>query len=407
MDINSILQDAGIGSESLIRFLEVLITLVIGAALGWLAYFIAKKWLAALVKRIAGATAAEWDDLLFDQRFFNRLGMLFAPIVIKIGLSSLDKESIYVVLQLLNGWIVFASIFLISAVLDGVNRIYESFPVSRNKPIKVFIQVIMIFLYCAGIIITVSLFTGKDATVLLGGLTAFAAVLMLVFKDSILGLVAGIQLSANNMVRIGDWIVMPACGADGDVLEINLTTVKVQNWDKTITTVPTYKLVSESFTNWRGMQESKGRRIKRSVNIDMNSIHYLDEEEIEVLRHSKLLKDYIENKIKDIDQFNIDHSNLLDKRRLTNIGTFREYMEAWLSRNPNINLEMTHMVRQLQSTPTGVPLEIYCFSARQKWIEYEDVQSDIFDHVFAVMELFNLKAFQYSGSIPFSGSSVK
>lgn len=407
MSINSLLHDIGLNSEGVIAFLEVLITLVIGGLLGWLAYIVAKKWLAALVMKIAGTTAAEWDNLLFDQRFFNRLGILFAPIVIKIGLSSLEPDDIRVVIQILNVWIVFASILLISSVLDGVNRIYESFPVSKDKPLKVFIQVIMIFLYCAGIIITISMFTGKDATVLLGGLTAFAAVLMLIFKDSILGLVAGIQLSANNMVRIGDWIVMPACGADGDVLEINLTTVKVQNWDKTITTIPTYKLVSESFTNWRGMQESKGRRIKRSVNIDMNSIHYLTDDEIAVLRQSALLNEYIEGKLKEIDNFNLNQSNLLDKRRLTNIGTFREYMEAWLSGNPNVNLEMTHMVRQLQSTPTGVPLEIYCFSARQKWIEYEDVQSDIFDHVFAVMELFNLKAFQYSGSIPFSGSSIR
>ena len=183
------------------------------------------------------------------------------------------------------------------------------------------------------------------------------------------------------------------------MLEINLTTVKVQNWDKTITTIPTYKLVSESFTNWRGMEESEGRRIKRSVNIDVNSIHYLTKGELEVLKKSVLLKGYIEGKVSDLEKFNANRENILDERRLTNIGTFREYLETWLSHNPDINLNMTHMVRQLQPTPTGLPLEIYCFSARQEWVRYEQVQSDIFDHVFAVMDMFNLRAFQYSGNV--------
>ena len=215
------------------------------------------------------------------------------------------------------------------------------------------------------------------------------------FKDSILGFVAGIQLISNRMVNIGDWIVMPSSNADGDVIEINLTTVKVQNWDKTISTIPTYKLVSESFTNWRGMQESGGRRIKRSVNIDIYSVHYLTNEDLENLKQSALLKSYIEGKMKELNEYNANVENPLDKRRLTNIGTFREYLEAWLAANPNINLDMTHMVRQLQPTPTGIPLEIYCFSARKEWVIYERVQADIFDHLFAILPLFKLKVFQY------------
>ena len=398
MDIKSILINIGIESESLIIFLEILITFAIAGFIGWLAYVISKKWLAKLIIKIAGRTTTNWDDLLFDQSFFNRLALVITPIVIQISLSSIEWEKMYIIMRLLNVWIVFASVALIGAVLDGVNRIYTSYPASKDKPIKVFIQVIEIFLYCAAVIIVIGMFTGKDVSTLLAGLTAFAAVLMLIFKDSILGLVAGIQLSANNMVRLGDWIVMPSSGADGDVLEINLTTVKVQNWDKTITTIPTYKLVSESFTNWRGMEESKGRRIKRSINIDVNSIHYLSAEEIETLKDSALLKGYIEDKLKELNEYNVNRSNHLDERRLTNVGTFREYLELWLSSNPNINLEMTHMVRQLQPTPTGLPLEIYCFSARQSWIDYENIQSDIFDHVFAVMELFSLKAFQYSSN---------
>ena len=192
---------------------------------------------------------------------------------------------------------------------------------------------------------------------------------------------------------------MPSRGVDGEVTEIGLTTVKVQNWDKTITTVPTHKLVSESFTNWRGMEESGGRRIKRSVNIDVSSIHYLSDAELATLGSSQLLRRYMEKKLAELAEYNANRASDLDERRLTNIGTFREYMEQWIESNPDINQDMPHMVRQLQPGPTGLPLEIYCFSAKQRWIDYENVQSDLFDHVYAVMPLFNLRAFQYSGEV--------
>ncbi|MDR1525740.1 MAG: mechanosensitive ion channel family protein, partial [Tannerella sp.] len=343
-------------------------------------------------------TRFTWDDLFFDRKLFNRLGLLIFPIVAKMILAGLEWKYIGLVAKMLDVWIIFAFVTLVSSVLSGVNRIYMSYSDSKDKPVKVFIQVIEMFLYCAAVIVAIGMFTEKDVSTLLAGLTAFAAVLMLIFKDSILGLVAGIQLSANNMVHIGDWIVMPGSGADGDVIEINLTTVKVRNFDRTITTIPTYKLVSESFTNWRGMEESNGRRIKRSILIDVRSIHYLTEEEITVLTDSSLLNAYMRKKLKDLEEFNASRKNRLDVRKLTNIGTFREYLESWIASNPDINREMTHMVRQLQPTPAGLPIEIYCFSARQRWIDYENVQSDIFDHVFAILDLFNLKAFQYSGN---------
>ena len=399
MDITSLLNDIGIHSEGLVAFLRVMIILAIIALAGWFSYLMVKKWLAWVVIRLVRHTPFRWGDLMFDRKFFNRLGLLIAPIAVQVGLTWIEWDKMYIFSRLVSIWIIFASVMLISAILDGVNRIYESYSVSKDRPIKVFIQLVMIFFWCAAVIVVIGIFTQESIATLLAGLTAFAAVLMLIFKDSILGFVAGIQLSANNMVRLGDWIVMPSAGADGDVLEINLTTVKVQNWDKTITTIPTYKLVSESFTNWRGMEESEGRRIKRSVNIDVNSIHYLTKGELEVLKKSVLLKDYIEGKVSDLEKFNANRENILDERRLTNIGTFREYLETWLSHNPDINLNMTHMVRQLQPTPTGLPLEIYCFSARQEWVRYEQVQSDIFDHVFAVMDMFNLRAFQYSGNV--------
>lgn len=398
MDFTSLFNSMGVNSQGLIIFLNTILSILIIGIVGWIAYLVARKFLAHIVLKIAGQTSTDWDNLLFDKLFFRRLGILIAAIVIKIGLTSLDWEYMNIIQKLISTWITFASVFLFSSILDGINRIWETYPISKEKPLKIFTQVLMIFVWGVALIIVVSIFTGKSLIILLGGLTAFAAVLILVFQDSILGFVAGIQLSANNMVRIGDWIVMPNRGVDGDVLEINLTTVKVQNWDKTITTIPTHKLVSESFTNWRGMQESKGRRIKRSINIDINTIHYLSQQEIETLKESEFLNHYLDKKLSDIEKHNAKHNTPLDKRMLTNIGTFREYLESWLTNNPNLNLEMTHMVRQLQPTATGVPIEIYCFSAKQNWIEYERVQSDIFDHVFAVMKVFNLKPFQYSSN---------
>lgn len=398
MNIREIILGWGVSSERLAALLAVLIVLCSSVLVGMAVYWLTCKVVGSFAAKLTARTRTQWDDYMFDGKFFRRLGLLLAPIVVSVGLGYVEWEYMPVVQKFVQVWITFASVRMISAVLDGGNRIYESYPVSRNKPIKVFIQVILIFLYCAAILVAIQIFTGKETTAMLAGLTAFAAVLMLIFKDSLLGLVAGIQLSANNMVNIGDWIEMPSSGADGDVLEINLTTVKVQNWDKTITTVPTYKMVSESFTNWRGMFESKGRRIKRSVYIDVSSIHYLTEEEIASLRSSSLLRDYIDKKVEEIALHNSRTENQLDERRLTNIGTFREYLEQWIENNPDINTDMIHLVRQLQPGPTGVPLEIYCFSARQSWVEYERVQADVFDHVYAVMKLFRLRSFQFASA---------
>lgn len=401
MNIKTFLEQHGLTSPGLLSLVEGLLLVALAVLAGGLAHLVARRGLVPLVRVIAGKTATRWDDLLLDQKFFNRLSVLVIPVTIQVLAQLLSYSPGLVVTRLLDAWITLSTVLLVTALLDGVNRVYESCSLSKDKPVKIFIQILNIFLYCATAIIIIGIFTNRDIASLLAGMAAFAAVLMLVFKDSILGLVAGIQLSANNMVRIGDWIVMPACDADGEVLEINLTTVKVQNWDMTITTIPTYRLVSDSFTNWRGMQESNGRRIKRSINIDVRSVHYLDDDEIQLLRQSMLLGDYIEKKLADLADFNATRANPLDERRLTNLGTFREYMESWLYRAPDINLEMTHMVRQLQPGPTGIPLEIYCFSARQQWIDYERVQADIFDHLYAVMPLFHLKAFQYPSTHPY------
>jgi len=246
--------------------------------------------------------------------------------------------------------------------------------------------------------VIIAIIIGKNPMSLLVGLGASAAVLMLVFKDTILGLVASVQLSANNMVKPGDWIEMPSRNADGTVLEITLNTVKVQNWDRTISTIPTYAMVSESFHNWKGMEESDGRRIKRSVFIDKKSVSFCSDEMLERFRKIHILKEYIDEKTAEIKQYNeergIDSSIPVNGRRLTNIGVFRKYMELYLKNNPKINQEATCMVRQLQPTERGIPMEIYCFSNEKTWVLYEGVQADIFDHVFAIVPEFGLKLFQ-------------
>ncbi len=400
--LNDILQYWGIHSAWLLDTLSVVVRLGIMAVVAWLTYRIAKKWLAKLVVKLAGKTATHWDDLMFDARFFSCFALFITPIVVQVLSAYMEWNHSVLLQKAIHIWVVVAVVLLVSVILDGINRIYDSYPVARNRPIKVFIQVIKIFIYCVAVIVVVSIVMDKDPRALLVGLSAFAAVLMLIFKDAILGFVAGVQLMSNRMVKLGDWIVMPSAHADGEVLEINLTTVKVQNWDKTISTIPTYRMVSESFTNWRGMEESKGRRIKRSVNIDVQSIHYLTDGELDVLKKSVLLKDYITGKLEELERYNAGKKTLLDARRMTNIGIFREYMEMWIASNPDIAQHMTHMVRQLQPGPTGLPLEIYCFSSRQKWIEYERVQADIFDHLYAVIPLFNLRIFQYpsDGFVP-------
>lgn len=404
LNLDFVIERLGVQSESLIHLIKISVSVLLAVLLGYIAYLITKKLVARIVLKIVQKTKFKWDDLILSQRFFNRLGLLVFPIVSRMCIAGLEWEYTKTFTKILDVWVIFAIISLVSVLLYSMNDIYMSYSKSKDKPVKVFIQVVEIFFYSAAVIMVIGMLTEKDVSTLLAGLTAFAAVLMLIFQNSILGLVAGIQLSANNMVQVGDWIVMPSGGADGDVIEINLTTVKVQNFDKTITTIPTYKLVSESFTNWRGMEESNGRRIKRSINIDVNSIHYLTDEEVSTLIDSSLLNSYMRKKLKDLEEFNANRKNKLDVRRLTNIGTFREYLESWIATNPDINQEMTHMVRQLQPTPTGLPIEIYCFSARQRWIDYENVQSDIFDHIYAILDLFNLKAFQFSsGSAPVVG----
>ena len=376
-------------AESTLMKIAITITVAI------LIYIISRKWLSKLLKKVVGKTKSTWDDILYDQGFFRKLASLIPPFTAYIVLTFITWEYKYVLRRLVDIWLIIVTLFIIISLLNAINKIYESYPVSKNRPITFFIQLIKVFLYTVVVITVVSVLVNKSPEHLIVGLSAFAAVLLLIFKDSILGFVAGIQLTSNNMIRIGDWIQMDKNNANGVVLEVNLYTVKVQNWDMTISMVPTYQLVSESFTNWRGMQESPGRRIMRSINIDIDSVHFLSHDEVVKFASSAFLKDYIDQMVAKLGDINKDKITILDERKLTNIGIFRYYMDAWIEANPDINTNMTHMVRQLQPGPTGMPIQIYCFSAIQEWVTYEKVQADIFDHIMAVLPEFGLKVFEY------------
>ncbi|MFA9371955.1 MAG: mechanosensitive ion channel family protein [Labilibaculum antarcticum] len=375
--------------------LQSIIAIFIVIIIAWICDIIAKKVLVSIVTKLVRKTKTSWDDILLERKVFSKIAH-FAPAVIIYssagmidheGLNNFIQNSAYV-------YMVILAIMLIDTFVNAGNDIYSTMSISKTRPIKGFLQLVKIFFYSMGLISITALLFDKNPFNIVAGMGAFAAVILLIFKDTILGFVASIQLSANKMVNIGDWISMPSKGADGIVIDISLNTVKVQNWDKTISTIPTYALVSESFTNWKGMEDSGGRRIKRHLNLDVKSIHFLSDEEIEQFEKIRLLKDYIIEKKKEIQTNNPEGEIPVNQRRLTNIGTFRKYVEAYLQEHPKIHNDMTFLVRQLQVSEKGLPLEIYVFSNDQEWANYEAIQSDIFDHILAIVPEFNLRVFQ-------------
>jgi miniconductance mechanosensitive channel len=303
-------------------------------------------------------------------------------------------------------YMILAGLFAFNSFLNAVVDIYNTFEIAREKPIKGYVQISMIIISIFGGIFALSTLLNRSPWPLLSGLGAMTAILLLIFKDSILGLVASIQLSVNDMVRIGDWIEMPKFNADGDVIDVSLHTVKVRNWDKTITTIPAYALIADSFKNWRGMSESGGRRIKRAINIDMTSVKFCTPEMLDRYEKFQLLTDHVRSKRKEIVKYNaahsIDTSELINGRNLTNIGTFRNYLVAYLRHHPKIHNDMTFLIRQLPPREHGLPIEVYVFSNDQAWANYEDIQADIFDHILAVLPEFDLRVFQQP-----SGSDVR
>jgi miniconductance mechanosensitive channel len=378
------------------------IGLVLLAVVALIADQIAKRQLVRLLRALASRTRSTWDDALIRHRVFARFAHCAPALVVYTGaawVTGLPAAALQLIENIALAYIALTIVMGLGAALTAVNDIYEQYPVSRNRPIKGYLQVGKIILYCIGAILIISALIDESPLLLLSGFGAMTAVLMLVFRDTILSLVASIQLVSNDMVRVGDWIEMPRYDADGDVIDVALHTITVQNWDKTVTTIPTHSLISESFRNWRGMSESGGRRIKRALLLDMNSIRFLTDEETDRFRRFALLNDYIQSKQHELSTdntglINDDKSATVNMRRLTNVGTFRAYIRSYLRGRNDISDTLTFLVRQLTPTADGLPIEIYIFTNSTEWITYEGIQSDIFDHLLAIVPEFGLRVYQ-------------
>ncbi|MND96661.1 Miniconductance mechanosensitive channel YbdG [compost metagenome] len=385
---------------------EMLVGLCLLLLLAFIADFIVRRILTRLALHLAGRAVHDLDVLLRPVvRGFTRV---VPAIVIHRGVSAVPHLSpgmVTLVENVAGAFMIVTVAVAIGAALDMTNALYARSPRAHRRSIKGYLQVVKIVIYAIATILVIAALIDRSPLLLLSGLGALAAVLMLVFKDTILSLVASVQLNSNDMLRVGDWIEMPQVNADGDVIDIALHTVKVQNWDKTITTIPTWRMINESYKNWRGMQESGGRRIKRALLIDQTSVRFLEAEERERMRRFLLIDDYLAEKGAEMADWNAklvqagrDPVNL---RRSTNIGAFRAYVQHYLQHHPRIRQDMTLLVRQLQPTEAGLPLEIYAFTATVAWSEYEDIQADVFDHLLAILPEFGLRLFQQPSGADF------
>lgn len=370
--------------------------------LALLANLLAKRFISHIVYPLIKRTAYTWDDILIEHKVIARLSHIVPAAVISVlspAIFGTDDQINKLFNLLLSLYLIVIVLFVIDGGLNFLRSLWERSAMGKRYPAKSFVQALKLFINLVGLIFILSVVLGKSPVVLFSGLGAVTAILLLIFKDAILGLVAGFQLSVNNMIMVGDWISIPGRGADGDVIDVSLTTVKIQNFDKTITTIPTYALISDSFTNWRGMEDAGGRRIKRSIRIDLRTIQFADEELLECFKRIRILRSYLESKLEEIQQHNHavgeDLAELINGRRMTNIGTFRAYCLAYLRNHPKIHQErMTLLVRQLPPSEHGLPIEIYCFTKDTAWGSYEDIQGDIFDHLLSILPEFSLSAYQ-------------
>ncbi|MEP7704834.1 mechanosensitive ion channel domain-containing protein [Paraglaciecola sp. 25GB23A] len=374
--------------------------------LAWISFKLMRMLLRGNITQLVLRTKNVFDDELHKHHFFRRASHL-APALLIHTLCPLFITKPYLVNVIQKVAVIYALVTMVrmaSALLNTIEDTYNASNLAKKAPITGFIQVGKLFVVIVALVLVISSVLDKSPLLLLSGLGAVTAILLLLFRDTILGFVAGIQIAANRMVNTGDWISMPKFEADGEVLQVGLTTVKVQNWDKTITTIPTYALIAEPVKNWRGMSESGGRRIKRAINIDVQSVQFCDEATLEEFAKIRYIKSYIQKKKDELQAFNseqkIEIQDLVNSRRLTNIGTLRAYIQAYLSNHPKLNQDMTLMVRQLPPTELGMPLEIYCFSADKNWVNYEGIQADIFDHLLAILPVFKLRAYQRMSDRP-------
>ena len=378
--------------------LYTLTTLALIAAIAFVANLIVKKILLRLINHALHMIGSR-NDVIIKHGLIPRLANIIPALIIIIGINivpDINETARKIVHNVATAFIILSVARAISALLNTFNGFHSLRLIAFNRPIKGYIQLLKIALALVTAILIMATLIDKSPLILLSGLGAITAVLMLVFQDTLLSLVASVQISASDMVRVGDWIEMPQLNADGTVVDIALHTVKIQNWDKTITTLPTRRLINDPFKNWRGMTEAGGRRIKRAINLDQNSIHFLTDKEKSRLRKFRLLQDYMERKEKEIADWNnsLSGDDIINTRRLTNIGTFRAYIEQYLRRHPGIHQGLTLMARQLPPTSTGLPMEIYCFTKETGLVAHEAVQSDIFDHLYSIMPEFGLRAYQ-------------
>jgi miniconductance mechanosensitive channel len=364
-------------------------------------HLIVKYLLVRTVRRFARGSSATWDDALVSHNVFGRFVQVLPALIVFVGapfVPGLSEGIVQLIRNVAMGYMVLMLTLALTAMLSAANSIYSALPVAKERPLKGFVQLVQIVIWILGSVLVVSAVLDRSPLLLLSGFGAMTAILLLVFKDTILSLVANVQLSTQDLVRVGDWIEMPEAGADGDVVDVQLHTVKVQNWDKTITTIPTHRLITDSFKNWRGMSETGARRIKRAIYIDVSTIRIQTQEEIDHFTRFALLKEYIKAKQKELADYNaglaIEVDEEVNRRRLTNIGTFRAYAYNYLKNHPKIHKGMTLIVRQLGPGPEGLPLEIYCFTNTTDWVAYEGIQSDIFDHLLAIVPEFGLRLYQ-------------
>ncbi len=400
-------------NESLIAILVFAIDLIILIGIAWLADFLARKIILALIHRWVKKTKATWDDYFYDQKVFISLSHLFPALILKLGLPIIFNEFPKVVSAInfvLAVYIIILVIKVTNKVLKALEAVIESSEKSKDKPYGTLLQVLRILSYFVGGIFIISLSFDIEPGAILGAFAGTTAILILIFQDAINGLLANFQISMYDLLKKGDWVTFEKYGVDGTVSSIDLTTIKIRNFDNTISSVPAKAFTSDSFVNWRGMQETNVRRIKRNILIDINSIQYLSEEDIKSIENIALVNEYLKDKEAKINSFNqekkIDTSLKINGRQQTNIGVFRAYIVSYLINHPMVHNDHTLMVRQLQPTEYGIPLEVYCFASTTVWTEYENVQADIFDHLYAASSFFNLELYQRPSGKDFNGKRL-
>ncbi|MDQ3287880.1 MAG: mechanosensitive ion channel family protein [Pseudomonadota bacterium] len=388
--------------------LTLAMLLLVAALASWLT----RRVLLRIVAKLAEASPVHWDNVVMSHNVLSRLAHVVPALVMYLGIGlvpALPEAVEAVVRSVALAWMVLTVALAVGNLLDALNEIYRMRGErARERPIKGYLQLIKLLVFVIAAVLMIAALINRSPLLLLTGLGAMTAVVLLVFKDTILSLVASVQLSGNDMLRVNDWIEMPAHGADGDVIDISLHTVKVQNWDKTISTIPTHRLISESFRNWRGMTESGGRRIKRALLLDQGSVRFLSPDERVHLRRIALIDEYLDKQREELEAHNAQleaaGKDPVNNRRATNLGTFRAYVTAYLRAHPGVNQDMTLMVRQLEPRPEGLPIEIYCFSSDVGWVAYENLAGDIFDHLLAVVPEFGLRIHQQPGGADFAAA---